>query len=709
MIAESGCRLVTVTGAGGVGKTRLAIETAHAMMDDFADGARFVGLAPVAGPDNVPTAIAAALGVDLGSGQPVEAALVRHLARRELLLVIDNFEHVLEAAPLIADLVSATASLTALVTSRAPLHLRAERIFELSPLELPPTDCDDPDELQLAPAVMLFAAAAQARDSGFAVTGTNAHDVNALCRRLDGLPLALELAAGRMRLLSPRDLAVALERSLIALDAGPRDAPPRQRGLHATLEWSHDLMNDAEQAVLAQLAVFAGGASVEAAGAVTVGTLGELESLVEKNLVLAAQGLAGERRIAMLETVRTFAAQKLEERHNAEATRHRHCEYFLDLAERSALEMRRSMSSRAAAPFQADIDNFRAALTWSLSRRQPEMALRLAVALSTYWVAHDWREGARWIAVALALEPDTSPAVRAKALTERAFHLSEPGTFAEAELAARQSLEIHEALGDTAGMSASLTALAWILNAQDRHRDATGPAAAAARCAREVDDPVLLAHALGQQAWAAPTLDETLDLGAEAAAEYRAMGNLFQVSRLQSGLSYDALCHGADEVALRMAEEAQQAAREIRNVRLTVSPRGNEGLAALLLGDIERATEAFRYELAVGHERAIDIVDLYEGITGLAAVCAALGQDELAARLCGAADVAPRQSHCATLQERLDERFFAPARMRSGTEAWQAAYDVGRRVPLSDAVAFALETTAPVAALSRDDRPASPV
>jgi len=299
--------------------------------------------------------------------------------------VLDNFEHVLAAGPLVADLLAAAPALTVLATSREPLRLRAERLFRLEPLALPPDGTVGAgSSAPAAPAVELFVAVAQARDQGFALTPRNVAAVAEVCRRLDGLPLAIELAAGRVGLLSLRELNARLRDGLDILGTASRDAPPRQRTLNATLEWSYALLEPPEQAALAALAVFAGGCTLEAAETVAAAPVAVLEALVDKNLVVVRSLDDDSRRVDMLETVREFTRARFAELPNAGVVHRRHAEYYLALAERAAAEQRRRDALALVAELDHELNNMRAALTWSLEQPAPVPALRLATALRPY-------------------------------------------------------------------------------------------------------------------------------------------------------------------------------------------------------------------------------------------------------------------------------------------------------------------------------------
>ena len=380
-VRDPDARLTTVVGPGGVGKTRLAAEAARAIGHEFQDGARFVSLAAVGADEHVASTICRELDVPLVAGEPVDRALVAHLRDHELLLVLDNFEHVLEAAPLVADLVAGAPRVSVLATSREPLRLRAERLMHLDPLVVPADGSNGGAAAgPPAPAVALFVAVAQARDPGFALTDRNATALLEVCRRLDGLPLAIELAAGRVDMLSVSELAGRLREGLDALGAGPRDAPARQRTLTATLEWSWSLLSPDERRAFAGLAVFAGGATLDAAEAVTGAPLHVLEALVAKNLVLARPAEDGSHRLDMLETVREFARARLAEDAGARKVHELHCDYCVGLAERTRGELERSAPPALVAELDAELNNFRAALTWALERKSAVKALRLTCA-----------------------------------------------------------------------------------------------------------------------------------------------------------------------------------------------------------------------------------------------------------------------------------------------------------------------------------------
>lgn len=698
LIGEPASRLVTLVGPGGVGKTRLALELARAVGERFADGARFVELAPVRTQDHVASTIAKRLDVVLLPPESAEDGLARHLGEREVLLVLDNFEHLLPAAPLVANLLAATTRLRVLVTSREPLRLRAERLFRLDPLGLPPDDVNgDGTSAKQAPAVELFVAVARARDASFVLGDDNASAVARVCRRLDGLPLALELAAARIGLLTVPELAARLRDGLDALGSGPRDAPARQRTLTATLEWSYALLMPDEQAALARLAVFAGGCALDAAQFVTGASLDVLEALLTKNLAVTERTPSGSVRLGMLETVREFARGHFEQRDDAAELHRRHCEHYLALAERTLPELRRSESPDLFTELDQELNNFRAAIAWALDQPAPILALRLASSLRFYMARRRLeREVSNWLDAALALDAAAvPPALRAAALDAYAHTLVETSTIDRAEAAAREGLELRRSLGDRAGCAASMNSLSHVLLWVHRLEEAYGCAREAERLARESDDEQALVDALHGQAFLAPTLEQNLALGERAAAADRAAGNRLRLAELQSSLSYTAIIHGAHALARQLGEEAVDAAEALDEPVALAYALGNSGLAAMFGRDTDRARAAFSEQLRlIRRHRHFRLI--YEPLIGLAAVAATEERDDLAATLHGAADAATLERPHPSVARQLDERCFAPARSRLGQQSWQAAYAAGAALEGDQAIEVALGNVRPI-------------
>ncbi|HUG60929.1 MAG TPA: helix-turn-helix domain-containing protein, partial [Methylomirabilota bacterium] len=415
LLRTGAARLLTLTGPGGVGKTRLAIQAAAAMDGDFADGVRFVGLAPVRDPGLVVSTIALTLGVRQAGGQPLLDRLSAFLRPRALLLILDNFEHVGEAAPELTALLEAAPRLAVLVTSRAVLRVSGEQQFPVSPLALPEFG-SAPAAAAEAEAVRLFEVRARAVRPDFALTDANTATVAAICRYLDGLPLAIELAAARLNLLAPEALLARLERRLPLLTGGPRDAPARLRTMRATIAWSHDLLSDDERLLFRRLAVFVGGFTLDAAEAVA-GTEGHhsppvldlVASLVDNSLLrpLAPptdEPGAATPRFGMLETIREFGLERLAASGEAEDAGDRHAAYFLVLA--LAAERRLYGPDQVAwlDRLEVELPNLRAALGWLHERGRAEDGLRLATAPGRFW----WRrgylsEGRSWLDAVLAL------------------------------------------------------------------------------------------------------------------------------------------------------------------------------------------------------------------------------------------------------------------------------------------------------------------
>jgi predicted ATPase/DNA-binding SARP family transcriptional activator len=682
-------RLTTVVGPGGVGKTRVAVELARALNETRHDGVHFVSLAPLASHEHVASAIAEGLGLTPNPGQSEQELLRRHCAARELLLVLDNFEHVLEAAPLVADLLASCPRLSVLATSREPLHLRAEHVFALAPLAV--ASPASATSFRDAPALELFTSIVRARRPEFELASADVAVLGEICERLDGLPLAIELAAGSLSVLSVTELATRTRHGLDGLSPGPRDAPARQRTLRATLDWSYRLLSDGERTALASLSVFAGGFTRAAAEAVAGVAVHVLEALTAKQLVTAYPTEHG-LRFAMLETIREFAHERLAELPSGDDVRHRHLGHFLAFAERRAVDVRRAGLRAAAAELEREMNNLRAAFAWAVEVAATESALRLAIATAEHSSVRHGPEGDRWFIDALALPQDNvAPALRAKALTRCAPRLQFIGGLAAAESAARAGLELHEQIGDAAGRAESLTALAAVTRYRGRAEEAFAHASEAVILAREHPDPVVLSSALAWAANTAPTLAQVLAYGHEAVAAYRAVDNWAEISFVHTGLAYRAIAFGDYLEADRQVAAAVRAAITAEDEIVLGFARGNEGLSALFSGDFRRADTAFRAELELGNRLSIDFL-LDEALQGLAALHAHAQHDILAATLLGAAGAIHREASDPAVLERADATFFAPSRARLGSDRWAAALAHGQRLSVAEAVKLARES-----------------
>lgn len=419
-------RLVTLTGPGGSGKTRLSLRVATAVADRFPDGVHFVELASITDATIVPSVIASSLGIREEGPRPILETLRAELRERTALLVLDNFEQVIAAAPLISSLLAAAPRLRILVTSRGALRLQGEQEFPVPPLELPdPARLPSPAELSGFEAIALFANRARAVDPGFTVTQDNARAVAEICARLDGLPLAIELAASRVRLMSPQAMLRRFERTLPLLAGGSRDLPARQRTLRDAITWSYDLLSKEVAALFRRLSVFAGGFSLDAAqtichpeGELELDALEGLEALLDNAMVRRRTAMPDEARFDMLQTIREFGLERLQEDEEAPAIARRHAAYFLALAERAEPQLRAPDSERYLDGLELEHDNLRTALTWAITQDEGEVALRLVAAVWRFWhLRGHLTAGRRWADDALAL-PSASlrTADRARAL-----------------------------------------------------------------------------------------------------------------------------------------------------------------------------------------------------------------------------------------------------------------------------------------------------
>jgi predicted ATPase len=581
---------------------------------------------------------------------------------------------------------------TLLTTSREALRLQAEHRYELDPLEVPVSD--DPAEIAEAPAAALFLARARSQGGPIELDPAAAAAVAEICGRLDGLPLALELAAARSSLLGLAELCDRLGRAVDVLGSGSRDLPDRQRTLRATIEWSHDLLVPPEREAFARFAVFAGGASVATAEQVTGAGLDTLGALVDKNLLLRRDGPGGQSRLAMLETVREFAAERLEASDDAGALRALHCRHYLGLAERADPELYTKHESEWLPRLDAEVENLRAALAWGIEHA-PADALRLAGALSTYWsrrnLLSDWAE---WSEAALrAAGPAAPTVVRANALLGQAWHMTSAGSLFDRTRAARtrelaaSALALFQEASDPSGSGWALIALSWSLyNEALPHDDRLALVDDALGYAELSADPRLRAMCLAERAIATPPRRAEEPIAAAARA-LREVGDIWTLSTLYWYGAHAAIRSGATELAAGLIERALSHAPELDDPHEMTAEPPLEGYLALFLDDDEHAQRAFEDQLRFCQARAV-VYLAPPSLAGLAALAARRGDEERGAQLLGAAEsIGPVET--VEVLAQLEERFFAPARKRLGEASWARAHADGAELGLDDALGLA--------------------
>ena len=467
------CRLVTLTGPGGTGKTRLAIEVADGCIDAFADGVHFVPLATISDADLVLPTVAAQLGLRETPASPVREVLIDHVKQRQILLVLDNFEQIIEAAT-IGELLAAALRLRLLVTSREPLRIAGEQEYPVPPLALPNGRVGrGADELRSVDSVTLFVQRARSVRPSFDLTAANANAVAEICTRLDGLPLALELAAARVRLFEPQELLPRLDRRLTFF-AGGRDLPERQRTLRGAIDWSYELLTAAEQALFRRLSLFSGGCTVEAIEAVCrpdelgVDAVDGIASLHDKSLVRRDEA-AGDLRVRMLETISEYAWERLEVSGEAAEITAAHAAYFLDLANRATGQLRDPAQYSWLPTLDGELDNFRGVIRRGIESGRVETALRLTTALTYYWISRSYpKEGRRYLEELLAMPtPDVTPASRVAALEAVVQIAVWQGDYDMARPLIEQALARYRELGDATGVAVQLQSLGYALNVID--------------------------------------------------------------------------------------------------------------------------------------------------------------------------------------------------------------------------------------------------
>ncbi len=658
-------RLLTLTGPGGTGKTRLALAAAQRLLADFADGAFFVALEDAHDRATVATEIAAALGVREKPDRDLEDGVKAYLRERELLLVLDNFEQVLSASPFVAELLAVAPHLRLIVTTRQALHLSEEQEFSVPPLRLPdPRNLPPLDALSQYEAVALFIGRAIAVRPDFTVTNENAPAVAEICSRLDGLPLAIELAAARVKLLNPQAILDRLERTLALLTGGASDVSDRQRTLRGTIDWSYKLLDEPERRLFARLAAFAGGWTVEAAEDVCnpdadlgIDTFDGLASLNDKSLIHPAAG-EGEPRFEMLRVIREFAVEKLGSGPDAEQIHRRHALYVLSLVEAAEPELVRVDLRRWQSRLRREEENIRAALRWGVQRQEAEIGLRTAGALWRFW--HYWgllREGRAWVEAVLDLPGSDEPTIgRAKALSALAGIVYWQGDAERAATLYEETLAIHRQLGNERAVAGTLMDTAWAAAARGE-----GPTAAGR------------AH--------------------EALTQYQRLGDTGGAAHVNAWLRIGAylmdLGGSADDAIAAELEDLASARREGR-IHDAADAVGSLSMVFLKAGNIEMAMEHARTGFRELHAMG-NVGNHAPFLKWLAGMELATGRPDRAVRLAAAAE---RFMH--ELGGELPEALthagdpLEETRGRLGEDEHARGVEEGRKMSLDEAVTYAL-------------------
>jgi predicted ATPase/DNA-binding SARP family transcriptional activator/DNA-binding CsgD family transcriptional regulator len=702
-------RLLTLTGAGGSGKTRLALEVARDLVGAYPDGVWLVELAPLSEGTLVAQAVATVLGVQEQPERSLTDTLVDFLRSKQALLVLDNCEHLVDTVARLADiLLNSSPHLRVLATSRESLNVEGELTWLVPSLSAPSLgDAPTVEELAGYESVRLFVERARHRNPAFSLTSENAHAVAMICGRLEGIPLAIELAAARVGL-SVEQIATRLDDSLRLLTAGSRTASPRQRTLRGTLDWSYALLGAHEQMLFGRLSIFAGGWTLEAAE--VVGAEGDTEEgdvldflsrLVEKSLVVAEATGGGGVRYRMLEPIRQYAQEKLEEGGEVEEVRRRHASFFLTLAEKAEPRLRGPEDMEWLERLENEHDNLRAALTWALEAGETELGLRLAGALMLFWEAHGhYSEGRRWVEEALEKEGRVSAAVRAKALYAvcQMAHLQDDTDRAEAT--AKEGIELSaDPEIDDSFAALFRWKLGYAVRLRGDYQRAKELLEESLAISREADDKWGIADALLELGAISLYLDDherAKECYEEGIELCRRLGYGLRLADLLTFLGYVFLLEGDFERGAALCEEAAALYRERGYKGGLHWALNNMGWVDLLQGNHQRAEASFEESLTLCLELG-DRLTASEILEGLACISGAEEQAERAARLFGAAE-ALRQavgSEHIPEEDALREPYLATTRSRLDEAAWEASWAEGRAMLMERAVEYALSDETP--------------
>lgn len=705
MISRAEVRLLTLTGPGGVGKTRLALQVAEEFLDDFPNGVFYVELASIRDPGLIPSAVAQTLGIHLSGSQTAEEALKDYLCGKCILLVLDSFERVVKAAPFVSDLLASAPCIKVLVTSRVLLRLYAEQDYPVPPLEVPDLkDLPQLDRLCDSEAVQLFLMHARAVKPNFELTPGNAHAVVTVCTRIDGLPLAIELAAARIRLFTPQKMLIQLEKRFQLLSDGPRDLPRRQRSLLNALEWSSNLLGPNESTLFRRLGVFVGGCTIEAAEKVCniagdLDIISGLSSLVDNSLIKQVEQ-NGEPRFTMLETIREYALDLMKASGETENLYCRHLDFFTSLAETGGPQMLRGEDALWGGLLDADRDNLRAALAWSLRRADasdPDLHLgaRLASGMWPYWYLRGHlAEGRGWLKSALDKIPE-SGILRARLLTAAAGLAWQQGDYADSHPQFEESIAIWRTLEDTSGQAEALHWFGHLTFDQQDYRKARQLFAESLEIYQDLEDETAYTTLVGDMGMVAYHQgDYTTARGCyeQSLKYFQAQGHQSGIAQMLIRLADLARLEGDYCQAGSLYEQSLARCREVQAQLECASALHKLGFIAQYHGDMTKAEALFKESLTMQRE-AGNKQGIAECLAGLAGVAAVAGQFERGATLFGAAEALLETvgAPLAPADRAEWERDVAMMRNQFDSAGLREAWDAGRSMPLERAFHYALE------------------
>ena len=695
-------RLVTLTGAPGTGKTRLALEVASTLLEHFPDGVYFVSLASIQDVHLVAHTIALALNLKETGGAAIIAALKVTLHDKHFMLVLDNFEHLLPAAPLVSELLAAAPHLTVLVTSREILRLSGEQNFPVQPLQIPDLrQKESAIALRSFEAIELFIQRASQALPAFALSDDNAASVAMICVHLDGLPLAIELAAARIKFYAPQMLLLRLSSRLEGLGEGARDLPTRQRTLRATLAWSYDLLTPEEQSLFARLGIFAGGFSAADAEAVcgenlSADVVAPLESLLNKSLIRQLPNFMDESRFTMLETMREYALEKLVERDEIERILERHALYFLALAERASQDWDGPRTAEWLARLEIQHDNLRAALQWSVAADgSGQTSLRFVGSLAYFWLTRGYlSEGRAWLTDVLQLKGSSAPtSARANALRSAGNLAYLQCDYQAARENYEETLDIDKRMGDQGGVANTLIGLGDMETAIGAYEAAEVKFQQAARIMQQLGDVSGRATALDYLGWCAlrsrGDYPQATAWFEQALALCEQAGDMNGASLAYSGLGEIAVRQGELEQATRLLEQSLRLRQELGQQWGIAATLGSLAWAAQCQGDFERATtllvESLLMRKDIGDpggmawclEKLAEIAHIHKDYGRAARIYGAAAA--LRAGVNSAIDPTDQPEH---------DRMIARIRTRLGDEVHAAVWEEGQRMSLESLIEY---------------------